>query len=398
MGRRSPWGRSPAARCRAPTPRRSSTRPTTCGSTSRPTCPDRPDQLDGRGRRAGDRDRAHPRTGDPAGRRPRLRPDDASSPSPRGTSPSVRSTRPSCTRWSPCTWPMRKRASPTGSMPSREDRDRDPSAGAALPARIAIRQPSGRAATRTARTGGSIRTRRFRRPPTVDGARAWRMYSATLEVCAVHDGGRSQRRRRPWRRDRHGHRAVPDGARRGLAAGRDHVLGLRQLRSRSSSRRSARPSRACRHGLDIGRRDLVGRRVRGGFDHPRPVRLGHASMSPSGWARASAADVDAACRAAVRQAMDATRREPKVCIVLTEAFVVDPQLTLDAMARALPDGVVMRRRNVGPTRLRHGLARPTSSATTGWPPTGWRSSCSRARSPTRSRSAPAGGRSARAGP
>ena len=54
-----------------------------------------------------------------------------------------------------------------------------------------------------------------------------------------------------------------------------------------------------------------------------------------------ARDVDAACRAAVRQAMDATRLEPKVCIVLTEAFVIDPQLTLDAMARALPDGVVM---------------------------------------------------------
>ncbi len=52
-------------------------------------------------------------------------------------------------------------------------------------------------------------------------------------------------------------------------------------------------------------------------------------------------DVDAACRAAVRQAMDTTRLEPKVCIVLTEAFVIDPQLTLDAMARALPDGVLM---------------------------------------------------------
>jgi len=54
-----------------------------------------------------------------------------------------------------------------------------------------------------------------------------------------------------------------------------------------------------------------------------------------------AEDVDAACRAAVHQAMAATHREPKVCIVLTEAFVIDPQLTLDAMARALPDGVVM---------------------------------------------------------
>jgi hypothetical protein len=52
-------------------------------------------------------------------------------------------------------------------------------------------------------------------------------------------------------------------------------------------------------------------------------------------------DVDAACRAAAQQALSGTQREPKVCIVLTETFVVDPQLTLDAMARALPDGVVI---------------------------------------------------------
>jgi hypothetical protein len=52
-------------------------------------------------------------------------------------------------------------------------------------------------------------------------------------------------------------------------------------------------------------------------------------------------DVDAACRAAAQQALRGTRREPKVCIVLTETFVVDPQLTLDAMARALPKDVVI---------------------------------------------------------
>jgi len=52
-------------------------------------------------------------------------------------------------------------------------------------------------------------------------------------------------------------------------------------------------------------------------------------------------DVDAACRAAARQALSGTNREPRVCIVLTETFVVDPQLTLDAMARALPKDVVI---------------------------------------------------------
>ena len=52
-------------------------------------------------------------------------------------------------------------------------------------------------------------------------------------------------------------------------------------------------------------------------------------------------DVDAACRAAAAQALAGTDLEPRVCIVLTEGFVVDPQLTLDAMARALPAGVVI---------------------------------------------------------
>ena len=60
-------------------------------------------------------------------------------------------------------------------------------------------------------------------------------------------------------------------------------------------------------------------------------------------------DVDAACREAVGQALAATTREPRICIVLTEGFAIDPQHTLDAMARALPDGVVM----VGGTSAGH---------------------------------------------
>ena len=52
-------------------------------------------------------------------------------------------------------------------------------------------------------------------------------------------------------------------------------------------------------------------------------------------------DVEAACKAAVDQASAATDKEPKVCVVLTEAFVVDPQLSLDAIARLLPKGVLL---------------------------------------------------------
>ena len=52
-------------------------------------------------------------------------------------------------------------------------------------------------------------------------------------------------------------------------------------------------------------------------------------------------DADAACQAAAAQALAATDREPKVCIMLAEGFAADPQMTLDAMARALPDGVVI---------------------------------------------------------
>lgn len=52
-------------------------------------------------------------------------------------------------------------------------------------------------------------------------------------------------------------------------------------------------------------------------------------------------DIDAACQTAAAQALAATDREPKVCIMLAEGFTADPQATLDAMARALPDGVVI---------------------------------------------------------
>ena len=53
------------------------------------------------------------------------------------------------------------------------------------------------------------------------------------------------------------------------------------------------------------------------------------------------ADLDAACRAAAGQAMAGTHQAPSVCVVLTEGFGVDPQRTLGAMARALPEGVTM---------------------------------------------------------
>jgi hypothetical protein len=53
------------------------------------------------------------------------------------------------------------------------------------------------------------------------------------------------------------------------------------------------------------------------------------------------AGVERAASAAAAQALAGTKRDPKVCIVVIEAFVVDPQDTLDALARALPDGVAV---------------------------------------------------------
>lgn len=52
-------------------------------------------------------------------------------------------------------------------------------------------------------------------------------------------------------------------------------------------------------------------------------------------------DADAACRAAVGEALAATSREPALCVLFAEGFVEDPQVTLDAMARALPPGVMI---------------------------------------------------------
>jgi hypothetical protein len=53
-------------------------------------------------------------------------------------------------------------------------------------------------------------------------------------------------------------------------------------------------------------------------------------------------DVDAACRAAANQALKATTKEPKLCIVLTEGLARDPQLVLEGIGKALgPDVVVV---------------------------------------------------------
>ena len=74
-------------------------------------------------------------------------------------------------------------------------------------------------------------------------------------------------------------------------------------------------------------------------------------------------DVEAACRAAAEQALAGTTREPKIAVVLAEGFVVDPQLTLNAMARALPPGVTI----VGGTSARRDFVTVT--------PTGIGTSC-----------------------
>ncbi|MEA2646511.1 MAG: hypothetical protein QOE92_1594 [Chloroflexota bacterium] len=53
------------------------------------------------------------------------------------------------------------------------------------------------------------------------------------------------------------------------------------------------------------------------------------------------ADVDAACRTAVAQAMAATEQEPRLCIVFSESSAVDPKSTLDALTAALPEGILV---------------------------------------------------------
>jgi hypothetical protein len=52
-------------------------------------------------------------------------------------------------------------------------------------------------------------------------------------------------------------------------------------------------------------------------------------------------DVEAACRAAVSQALRDATMQPKLCIVLTEGIARDPQQVLEGMGRALPPGVVV---------------------------------------------------------
>jgi hypothetical protein len=52
-------------------------------------------------------------------------------------------------------------------------------------------------------------------------------------------------------------------------------------------------------------------------------------------------DVDAACRAAANQALNATTKDPKLCIVLTEGLARDPQLVLEGIGKALPPDVVV---------------------------------------------------------
>jgi hypothetical protein len=61
----------------------------------------------------------------------------------------------------------------------------------------------------------------------------------------------------------------------------------------------------------------------------------------TGLGRGLGTDTEAACADAVGQALAGTDREPKVCVVLAESFVVDPQRTLDAMARSLPEDVLI---------------------------------------------------------
>ena len=52
-------------------------------------------------------------------------------------------------------------------------------------------------------------------------------------------------------------------------------------------------------------------------------------------------DVAAACRSAASQALAATKKDPKLCIVLTEGLARDPQLVLEGMGKALPPDVVV---------------------------------------------------------
>jgi hypothetical protein len=52
-------------------------------------------------------------------------------------------------------------------------------------------------------------------------------------------------------------------------------------------------------------------------------------------------DVDGACRAAIAEARTTIQQDPKVCVVFADPGIIEPQRTLDALAAALPDGVVV---------------------------------------------------------
>jgi hypothetical protein len=52
-------------------------------------------------------------------------------------------------------------------------------------------------------------------------------------------------------------------------------------------------------------------------------------------------DAEGACRAAARQALDATDATPRLAIVLADAFSADPQRMAEAISQALPEGVVV---------------------------------------------------------
>jgi hypothetical protein len=76
-----------------------------------------------------------------------------------------------------------------------------------------------------------------------------------------------------------------------------------------------------------------------------------------GFARGLGDDVDATTRAVAMDAMAQTTLDPKVCVVLAENFVTDPQRTVNGLALALPDGVVIV--GGGSGRGRSNQMRPT---------------------------------------
>src|SRR5919197_4626982 len=60
-----------------------------------------------------------------------------------------------------------------------------------------------------------------------------------------------------------------------------------------------------------------------------------------GLGRGLSVAVDRACREAAEQALGATERDPRICIVFAGMNRIDPQHVLDAMADALPAGVAV---------------------------------------------------------